>query len=186
MCICPWPVGATSALRSSIKIMWEHQAGHGRVHAVAVQVLQKCAGAEIPHATAVALRGSAADTSLQEQPGNDSGVDRGLETAWSEVEGTFQFSLLHSRIRPHPDATSGMLTVWLCGGMGKTKKLWECKRTTWVGNEVQLCRIRLSFIGQGRLTYKDFDSTLTLTWKQDYILKKKHQPPLGIPQREHC
>lgn len=101
--------------------MWEHpanQAGHGRVHFVAFQIFWKCAGAEVPHAIAVALRGNVVDTSLQEQPGNNSGVDGDLETAWSEVEGTFQFSLLHSRIRPHPDATSGMLTVWLCGGMG--------------------------------------------------------------------
>lgn len=111
--------------------MWEYpadQAGHGRVHSVAIQVLGKCAGAEVPHVIAVAVRGNVVDTSLQEQPGNDSGVDRGLETAWSEVEGTFQFSLLHSRIRPHPDATSGMLTVWLCGGMGKKRSFGNVRR----------------------------------------------------------
>lgn len=84
--------------------------------------LSKCARAEVSHAIAVALRGNGVDTSLQEQPGNVSGVDGGLETAWSEVEGTFQLSVLHSRIRPHPDATSGMLTVWLCGGMGGKKE----------------------------------------------------------------
>lgn len=45
----------------------------------------------MPHVIAVALSGNAVDTSLQEQPGNDTGVDEGLETAGLRLKGLFSF-----------------------------------------------------------------------------------------------